>query len=107
MTFRIAGISFDHMHMGDLLRMVYEHPHAEIAALYDPNRAKMQDAIDTFNVPEDCVFTDLDACLAAGPYDMALLCVPCTARHAHLCRKTFCRQRRRRAADDNRDDGHR
>ena len=81
MTFRIAGISFDHMHMGDLLRMVYEHPHAEIAALYDPNRAKMQDAIDTFNVPEDRVFTDLDACLAAGPYDMALLCVA-TAEHA-------------------------
>ena len=42
MTFRIAGISFDHMHMGDLLRMVHEHPDAEIAALYDPNLAKMQ-----------------------------------------------------------------
>ena len=29
--FRVAGISFDHMHMGDLLRMVHEHPEAEIA----------------------------------------------------------------------------
>ena len=81
MTFRIAGISFDHMHMGDLLRMVHEHPDAEIAALYDPNRAKMQGTIDTFNVPEDRVFTELDACLAAGSYDMALLCVA-TAEHA-------------------------
>ena len=28
--FRVTGISFDHMHMGDLLRMVDEHPEAEI-----------------------------------------------------------------------------
>ena len=81
--FRIAGISFDHMHMGDLLRMVDAHPDAEIAALYDPDRAKMQSAIDTFTVPEDRVFTDLDACLAAGPYDMALLCAA-TADHATM-----------------------
>ena len=83
MTFRIAGISFDHMHMGDLLRMVDAHPDAEIAALYDPDRAKMQSAIDTFNVPEDRVFTDLNACLASGPYDMALLCAA-TADHATM-----------------------
>ena len=31
--FRVAGISFDHMHMGDLLRMVHAHPEAEIAGL--------------------------------------------------------------------------
>ena len=83
MTFRIVGISFDHMHMGDLLRMVHEHPDAEIAALYDPDRSKMQNAIDTFNVPENRVFTDLDACLSAGPFDMALLCVA-TADHASM-----------------------
>lgn len=83
MTFRIVGISFDHMHMGDLLRTVDEHPDAEIAALYDPDRAKMQTAIDTFKVSEDCAFTDLDDCLAAGPYDMALLCAA-TAEHANM-----------------------
>ncbi len=83
MTFRIVGISFDHMHMGDLLRMVHEHPDAEIAALYDPVRAKMQGAIDAFGVPEDRVFTDLDACLAAGPYNVALLCCA-TADHADM-----------------------
>jgi predicted dehydrogenase len=83
MTFRVVGISFDHMHMGDLLRMVHEHPDAEIGALYDPDSAKMQTAIDMFNVPENRVFTDLDACLAAGPYDMALLCAA-TADHASM-----------------------
>jgi len=41
-NFRIVGISFDHMHMGDLLRLVHEHPEAEIAGLYDPDLAKMQ-----------------------------------------------------------------
>jgi len=28
---RIVGLSFEHAHMGDLLREVYEHPNAEIA----------------------------------------------------------------------------
>ena len=28
--YRITGISFDHMHMGDLLRQVHDHPNAEI-----------------------------------------------------------------------------
>jgi len=70
---RIAGISFDHMHMGDLLHMVNEHPEAEIAAIYDPDRERMTSAIADFAIPEDRVFTDLDACLAAGA-DMAILC---------------------------------
>lgn len=84
--FRVAGISFDHMHMGDLLRMVHEHPEAEIAAIFDPDREKMQTAIDTFGIPDACVFTDFDDCMAAGPYDMALLCAE-TARHAEMTEK--------------------
>lgn len=83
MTFRIAGISFDHMHMGDLLRMVHAHPEAEIAALFDPDPGRMQDAAQKFGVPEDRLFTDFDACMAAGPYDMALLCAA-TAEHASM-----------------------
>jgi glucose-fructose oxidoreductase len=79
--FRIVGISFDHMHMGDLLRQVANHPEAEIAGLFDPDRAKMQAAVEAFGVPEDRVFTDFDACMAAGPYDMAILCAA-TADHA-------------------------
>ena len=37
----VLGISFDHMHMGDLLREVAEHPDAEIAGIFDPDRARM------------------------------------------------------------------
>lgn len=78
---RIVGISFDHMHMGDLLAMVDAHPDAEIAAVFDPDRDRMADAIAKHGIADDRVFTDFDACMAAGPYDMALLCAA-TAEHA-------------------------
>ena len=32
---RIAGINFDHFHMGDLLRYAAEHPRAEIVGISD------------------------------------------------------------------------
>ncbi len=79
--FRIVGISFDHMHMGDLLRMVHEHPDAEIAGLFDPDMEKMQAVAKPFGVQDDRFFTDFDACMAQGPYDMAILCAA-TADHA-------------------------
>jgi hypothetical protein len=79
--FRIVGISFDHMHMGDLLRCVHDHPDAEIAGIFDPDRSTMQRAIDTFGIPEDRVFTDFDACMKAAKPDLAILCAA-TADHA-------------------------
>jgi len=79
--FQIVGICFDHMHMGDLLREVSNHPDAEIAAIFDPDRARMQDAINNFGISEDHVFTDFDICMAAKPYDLAILCAA-TADHA-------------------------
>lgn len=78
---RIVGISFAHMHMGDLLRMVDSHPDAEIAGIYDPDPAKMAGAIETFGIPSERIFTDFDSCMASGPYDMAILCAA-TADHA-------------------------
>ena len=78
--FRVLGISFDHMHMGDLLRQVADHPDAEIAGLFDPDPARMADAVAAFALPAERVFTDLDACLAAGA-DLAIVC-SATARHA-------------------------
>ncbi|MDJ1016220.1 MAG: Gfo/Idh/MocA family oxidoreductase [Paracoccaceae bacterium] len=79
--FRIVGICFDHMHMGDLLRLTDAHPEAEIAGIFHPERAPMESAIESFSISEDRVFTDFDACMAAGPYDMAILCAA-TADHA-------------------------
>ena len=71
--FRILGISFDHMQMGDLLRAVHDHTGAEIAGIFDPDPARMARAIAAFDIPPDRVFTDLDACLQT-PAELAILC---------------------------------
>jgi glucose-fructose oxidoreductase len=78
--FRIAGINFDHMHMGDLLRMVYEHPDAEIVGICDDDPARMQAVIANFAIPAERVFTDLDRCMQESKPDIVILC-PATARH--------------------------
>lgn len=79
--FKIAGINFDHMHMGDLLRMVHDHPDAEIVGICDDQPARMQGAVSNFGIPADRVFTDHRACLEQTRPDLVILC-PATAEHA-------------------------
>jgi glucose-fructose oxidoreductase len=78
---RVVGISFDHMHMGDLLREVDAHPDAEIAGIFDPDPARMAGAVATFGLPPDRVFTDLQRCLDSTRPDLAILC-SAPVRHA-------------------------
>lgn len=78
---RVAGISFEHFHMGDLLRMVFEHPCAEIVGVCDNQPVRMQSAIRNFAIPAERVFTDLRRCLEKSKPDLVILC-PATARHA-------------------------
>ncbi|TVR45643.1 MAG: gfo/Idh/MocA family oxidoreductase [Puniceicoccaceae bacterium] len=80
-TWKIAGINFDHMHMGDLLRKVHEHPTAEIVGICDETPARMQGTIKNFGIPADRVFTDYRECLEKTKPDLVLLC-PATAEHA-------------------------
>jgi glucose-fructose oxidoreductase len=82
----VLGISFDHMHMGDLLREVAAHPGAEIAGIFDPDRARMEAAIARFAIPEDRVFTDLEICLSRTEADLAIVC-SATAEHANTVEK--------------------
>nr|WP_306268985.1 Gfo/Idh/MocA family oxidoreductase [Pararhizobium sp. IMCC3301] len=77
---RVAGINFDHMHMGDLLRMVDQHPDAEIVGVYDRSRDRMAGAIADFALPDSAVFTDLDACIRTAAPDLAIVCAA-TAEH--------------------------
>ena len=79
----VVGISFDHMHMGDLLRQVHEHADAEIAGIFDPDRTRMEGAIAAFGIPEASVFTDLEECLARTGADLAIVC-SATAAHADI-----------------------
>ncbi len=78
---KIAGINFDHMHMGDLLRRVHEYPNAEIAGISDENPARMQTAIVNFGISADRVFTDYRLCLEKTKPDLVILC-PANAGHA-------------------------
>src|SRR6185312_9933846 len=78
---RVAGINFDHMHMGDLLRMAHEHPAVELVGICDEQPARMQTAIGNFNIPSDRVFTDYRQCLDRAKPDLVILC-PATGAHA-------------------------
>src|SRR3954471_2325348 len=77
---RVAGINFDHMHMGDLLRMTFEHPNAEIVGVCDEQPERMKSAIDNFKITTDLVFTDYRKCIETSRPDLVILC-PATAHH--------------------------
>jgi predicted dehydrogenase len=79
-TWRVAGINFDHFHMGDLLREVFDHPHAEIVGISDERPERMHPAKDNFNISADRIFTDYRACLEQAKPDLVILC-PAASEH--------------------------
>jgi predicted dehydrogenase len=85
-TWKFAGINFDHMHMGDLLRLVHEHPEAEIVGICDEDPARMQGVAQRFAIPVERQFTDYRECLEKTKPDVAILC-PATARHGDYVQK--------------------
>lgn len=84
---RFVGVSFDHIHLGDLLSMVYKHPNAEIVGLYDEQPERMTETARRFHIPAERLYTDLDTCLTDTAPDFAILC-PATARHAEFVERT-------------------
>jgi glucose-fructose oxidoreductase len=80
---RVAGISFEHEHMGDLLRQVHEHPNAEIVGICDADPRRMATATANFAIPPERVFTEAETCLGASRPDLVIVC-SATARHAGL-----------------------
>lgn len=83
---KIAGINFDHMHMGDNLRMAFNQKNAEIVGLCDEKRERMSHAISAFKVPANRVYTDAAKCLKETQPDIVLLC-PATAEHGKWTKK--------------------
>src|SRR3954465_5818738 len=77
---KIAGINFDHMHMGDLLRRAHAHPDVEIVGVCDELPERMKDAVAAFGLPPEKVFPDYRACLEKTRPDLVILC-PATAEH--------------------------
>jgi predicted dehydrogenase len=78
---KIAGINFDHDHMGDNLRMAFNHPRAEIVGICHEESSRMDRAAANFSLEPEKVFTDYRTCLEKTKPDIVLLC-PATARHA-------------------------
>jgi glucose-fructose oxidoreductase len=78
---RVAGINFSHMHMGDLLRQVVDHPDAELVGICDEQPEAMHAAIAALEIAESHVFTDYQQCMEATKPDLVILCPP-TGEHA-------------------------
>ncbi|MEO2006902.1 MAG: Gfo/Idh/MocA family oxidoreductase [Candidatus Poribacteria bacterium] len=85
-TWRVAGINFDHMHMGDNLRMAHEHPRVEIVGVSDEDPARMRSAVEQFGLSSGRVFTDYRECMEKAKPDIVLLC-PATAHHGEWTEK--------------------
>ncbi|SKB03658.1 glucose-fructose oxidoreductase [Prosthecobacter debontii] len=77
---RIAGINFEHFHMGDLLRQTFEHPAAEIVGICDERLERMAGAVRNFGLKDEQVFTDADSCLEKTQPDIVILC-PAASKH--------------------------
>lgn len=86
MTWKIAGINFDHMHMGDLLRKVDAHPNAEIVGICHTERAAMDRIAKILNIPPVRIFTDYRRCMEETQPDIVILC-PATASHGEWVQK--------------------
>ena len=78
---RVAGVNFDHMHMGDNLRFAHDHPGVELVGVCDERPERMDSAVDAFGLSADAVFTDWRLCMEATQPDLVILC-PATGEHA-------------------------
>ena len=85
-SWRIAGINFDHFHMGDLLRFASEHPRVEIVGISDEKPTRMEEAVRKLRLPRERVFSDHRDCLEKAKPDVVILC-PAASQHGEWVRK--------------------
>jgi glucose-fructose oxidoreductase len=78
---KIAGINFDHMHMGDQLRNAVETPNAEVVGVADHKSGRMEPVVDRLGIARDRCYGDYQQCLEQTQPDLIILC-PSTAGHA-------------------------
>ncbi|HOV65064.1 MAG TPA: Gfo/Idh/MocA family oxidoreductase, partial [Spirochaetia bacterium] len=63
------------------LRMVAEHPNAEIVGICDEDRSRMMTAAKNFSLPDSRIYTDYRKCIEETKPDLVILCPP-TSQHA-------------------------
>lgn len=85
-TWRLAGINFDHFHMGDLLRYAAEHPQVEIVGISDEQPARMEESVRKLGIDRSRVFTDYRRCLEQARPDVVILC-PAASKHGEWVKK--------------------
>lgn len=83
MTYRIAGISFDHVHMPDLLRTVLATPNAELVGICDERRERMEPVARELGIADERIFTDYRELMERAKPDLVILCAA-TGRHGDL-----------------------
>src|SRR3981189_1270735 len=83
---KIAGIGFDHMHMGDNLRRAHQHPEGEIVGVCGENPERMKAAAEALGIPGHRLYTDERKLFAETKPDIVLLC-PATARHGEWVKR--------------------
>jgi len=79
--YRVVGISFEHMHMGDNLRMAAEHPECEVVGICDAELGRMRAAQAALGLRDDQLFSEWQHCIEASQPDWIILC-PATGDHA-------------------------
>ncbi|KAI8235124.1 Glucose--fructose oxidoreductase [Colletotrichum sp. SAR 10_96] len=78
---RVVGINFDHMHMGDLLRNAFDHPDVDIVGVCDRQADRTKDAVTALGIAPELIFTDVRECIRQTKPDLIILC-PATTDHA-------------------------
>src|SRR5262245_36372467 len=78
--FRIAMLSFAHVHANDYARQVNAHPEATIQCIWDDDEARGSEAAQKYNVPYE---RDLNKVLTSSEIDAVLINAP-TTQHTEL-----------------------
>ncbi len=77
---KIAGINFEHFHMGDNLRMAVDHPDVEVVGVCDEDEQRMDAVMGTLPISADLRYSDFRRCIDETKPDIVLLC-PNTGGH--------------------------
>ena len=78
---RVAGVNFDHMHMGDNLAFAMAHPGVELVGICDESLSRMSGVQARLSLPDSILFSDWKQCLEQSKPDLVVLC-PATGEHA-------------------------
>jgi glucose-fructose oxidoreductase len=84
--YRVVGVNFDHMHMGDLLRLVNDHPNAEIVGVWHHTDGPPKEVLGRLGLPDSLFMSDFDQMMTDTKPDVAIVCAS-TGGHAEWTRK--------------------